>query len=128
MVAELEELGHRPIVIEGDFVHFEFEVPLGPLTACTIEIGFNVPGDYSVTPPSGLLVRPHLLPIGVGGEHPHGGVHAAASGGVQDPSWQYWSRPFPEWQRSTQDASALMGHVRGLLRTLPPELELPNAA
>jgi len=128
LVAELEELGHKPVSTDGAFIHFEFEVPLGPLTDSTIEVGFNVPSDYPVTPPTGIVVSPHLLPICSGGTHPYGGIHQAESGGVNNPAWQYWSRPVHDWHRSTQDASALMGHVRSLFKTLPEDLDLPNAA
>jgi hypothetical protein len=129
LVAELTGLGHVALTLAPDFVVVTYMVEVGPLADETAEIGWKVPADYSVSAPSGLLVRPHLLPLNSnGGEHPWCGVHVSATGGVADASFQYWSRPHPAWATSTRDASALMAHVRRLFDTLPYELRVSRAA
>jgi len=129
LVAELRARGYAPTTPEPDFVTFPYPVDVGPLAGDTVEIGFKVPADYSLSAPGGLLVRPHVLPMnGNGGDHPWCGVHACETGGIHDASYQYWSRPHPDWSGSTRDADALMAHVRRLFDTLPEDLRVPCAA
>lgn len=129
LVAELVELGYQPAMPEPDFVAVRYHVEVGSLADDEVEIGFKVPPDFNLTPPSGLLVRPHILPLNQnGGEHPWCGVHPCTTGGINDATWQYWSRPHPDWPSGSRDAQALMEHVRHLFATLPAELRLENAA
>ena len=129
LMDELVELRYQPVALEPDFVAVAYPVEVGPLADDEVEIGFKVPPDFNLSPPGGLLVRPHILPMNAnGGAHPWCGVHASTTGGIHDASWQYWSRPHPDWPTSTRNAQALMEHVRHLFDTLPTELRLANAA
>lgn len=129
LVAELVALGYQPTTPEPDFVAVRYRVEVGPLADDEVEIGFKVPPDFNLSAPGGLLVRPHILPLNQnGGEHPLCGVHPSTTGAVTDASWQYWSRPHPDWASSSRDGRALMQHVRHLFDTLPAELSLANAA
>lgn len=129
MIEGLRTLGLAPRDPEAGFVSFAWEVELGPLVGEPIELGFKVPEDFGLSAPGGILVRPHLLPMnGEAGEHPLCGVHSADTGGVNDPSWQYWSRPHPDWAVTDRTTMALMAHVRHLFDTLPADLRLPDAA
>lgn len=129
MLDGLTELGLASQLRAGGFVTFAWEVELGPLGGETIELGLKVPADFSLSAPGGVLVRPHLLPINQdAGEHPLCGVHPASVAGVGDPSWQYWSRPHPDWATTDRSVNALMAHIRHLFDTLPADLRLPDAA
>jgi hypothetical protein len=132
LITELAELGYNartPVAGHRDFVVIDYVVELGPLVGGVIEIGRKVPPDYPLSAPGGVLVRPHLLPINSnGGEHPHAGVHPGETGGINDPSFQYWSRPIPNWPATGRDAQALIAHVRSLFATLPAEMGLRDAA
>lgn len=126
-IRELAELGYDPTMPEAGFVAFVYEVEVGSLAGDEVELGFRPPGDFPITPPGGLLVRPHLLPFNQDGTngHPLGAVHPAATAGVSDPSWQYWSRPHPNWPTTDRTVRALLhGHVRNLFATLPHDLKL----
>ena len=106
---DVEELPERMITLP-------FLVPLGPRVGESLTLGFQVPPDFPLSPPSGPHVSPRILPIhpdqSVG--HPIGGVHESPFGS----DWEYWSRPFPEWPRTDRTARAYMSHVRHLFATL----------
>ena len=129
MLEGLRALGLAPHVPQAEFVAFSWEVELGPLVGEAIELGFKVPPDFGLSAPGGVLVRPHLLPFSTeGSEHPLSGVHPASVPGVADDTWQYWSRPHPNWAATDRSVNVLLAHVRHLFDTLPSDLRLPNAA
>ena len=118
LVAELTELGYQPAIPEPDFVAVRYRVEVGPLAGDEVEIGFKAPPDFNLIPPSGLLVRPHLLPLNQdGGEHPWCGVHPCTTGGINDATWQYWSRPLSHWPSTQRTVRDVMAHVRHLFDT-----------
>jgi hypothetical protein len=129
LIDGLRAYGLEPFVPEPELVAFAWEVELGPLAGEQIELAFRAPADFNLGAPGGLLVRPHLLALNpAGGEHPLCGVHPAAGCGVADPSWQYWSRPHPNWAGTDRTVPALMAHVRHLFDTLPSDLRLTDGA
>jgi hypothetical protein len=129
MLEGLAALGWAPKLLAAEFVAFPWEVELGPLAGEGIELGFRVPPDFGLSAPGGVLVRPYLLPLNSeAGDHPLCGVHPASTGGVTDGTWQYWSRPHPNWAATDRSVKALMAHVRHLFDTLPTDLRLPDAA
>jgi hypothetical protein len=132
LITELAELGYNartPMPEHPDFVVIDYTVEVGPLVGDVVEIGRKVPPDYPLSAPGGVLVRPHLLPMNTnGGEHPYAGVHPCETGGINDPNFQYWSRPVPNWHATSRDARALIAHVRSLFDTLPAALRMPDAA
>ncbi len=114
-VAQLVELGFEVQQPASDRVMLDYTIPIGRLTGTKVRLGFVVPGDFPLTPPSGPHISPHLLQINQNsGAHPNAGVHLSDIG----PDWQYWSRPFPEWGRSTKSARVYMAHIRHLFETL----------
>ena len=129
-VAELDQLGHDDVrIIQPGCVVWMWTIETGPLLGCTVEIGACVGEDYPDTPPRGPFVRPHLMPLkGSGGSHPHDGVHLGTGHGWPDDSFQYWSRPFTGWPKSTRNARAYLAFLRTLFDTLPEDLDLPEAA
>lgn len=128
VITDLRALGYRPREHEPGFVTFDYAPELGPLAGETITLGLRPPPSFPIDPPGGLLVRPRLLPEGTpSSEHPYGGVHPASVGGVQDPSFQYWSRPYSGWHTSARTVrSYLDDHVRRLFATLPHDVRRPD--
>jgi hypothetical protein len=130
-IRQLRELGYAPVTPEPGFVAFGYEIEVGSLAGEMIELGLKPTDNLTIAPPGGILVRPHLLPLNPDGSrgHPYGAVHLAATGGVTDPSWQYWSRPHPNWAATDRTVKAYMqGHVRNLFARLPDDLRLRTAA
>src|SRR6266851_2065728 len=94
-VKQLRELGYQPQEVDSDRVIFPYDVPCGRLAGQQIKLGFVVPADFNLTPPSGPHVSPRLLPINPpSGTHPNSGIHESPNFGTD---WQYWSRPLSHW-------------------------------
>jgi hypothetical protein len=101
--ASLRELGYEPVPLpkHADHLVFNYKVQSGKYAGQEVRLGFVIPRDFSVTPPSGPYVSPEIHPIKPDqSPHPTGAVHKnqarpfdEGAGG----SWQYWSRPFPGW-------------------------------
>jgi hypothetical protein len=130
-IRQLQELRYEPTTPEPGFVALSYEIELGPLAGEMIDLGMKPTDNLTVAPPGGILVRPHLLPINTDASpgHPYGAVHPASTGGVSDPSWQYWSRPHPDWAATARTVKEyLQGHVRNLFARLPDDLQLRAAA
>jgi hypothetical protein len=112
---ELGELGYEVEELDADRVVFPYEIPCGRLTGQTIKLGFAVPGDFPLNPPSGPHVSPRLLPINTSsGTHPTCGVHESPFGA----DWQYWSRPLSHWAQTKRRVKDVMAHIRHLFDTI----------
>jgi hypothetical protein len=114
-ITELTQLGYQVEDLEGDRVAIAYEIPCGPKTGQKIKLGFAIPGDFPLTPPSGPHVSPLLLPLNPqSGAHPNCGIHASPFGG----DWQYWSRPLSHWAQTKRTVKDVLAHVRHLFDTL----------
>jgi len=90
-------------LVNENFVEFEFQIPVGGRLGESIKIALTFVPDWPLSCPPG----PHVSPrIG----HPDGNVHASPLG----ETWEYWSRPFPEWAQSDRTFKAYMSHIRAL--------------
>lgn len=94
-------------------VSFPYKIPCGKFAGQEIRLGFIVPDDFSLNPPSGPHVMPELLPRQQGGVHPSGGIHESQFG----QGWQYWSRPLKHWAQTARTVKDVMAHVRHLFDT-----------
>jgi hypothetical protein len=112
-VAGLTQLGYRPEVIAGhpDHVVIDYEVESGRYFGARIRLGFIVPPDFPVTPPSGLHVSPHIHALKSDGQHPSGAVHASPFSQYTAEAWQYWSRPCPGWGAGKRTVAAYLSHI-----------------
>jgi len=110
---QLRSHGYDPVELGDGKVAFDYIIPVGQFAGKTIKLGFIVGEDFSLNPPSGPHVSPELLPRQAGGSHPSGGIHESQFGN----GWQYWSRPFPNWNRTDRTVRAYMSHIRHLFDT-----------
>lgn len=92
---------------------FPYLVPCGKFEGQSIRLGFVVPEDFNITPPSGPHISPEILPRKDGGAHPDGAVTASPFG----EGWQYWSRPLSHWAQTKRTVKDVMAHVRHLFDT-----------
>lgn len=116
----LRQLGLQPELLKGHDSHvvFDYVVETGPHAGKTFRLGLVIPPDFPMTAPTGPYLSPEVHPINSQhGPHPTAGVHKdqarvfdSAAGG----SWQYWSRPFPEWQNSKRNVAAYLSHIWNL--------------
>ena len=108
---QLCELGYTSSVIDNRFVMFNFYVPTGRFKDTIVEIALEAP-QFPLNPPSGPYIRPHLMPInGGGGEHPNSGIHQR---NLPTAEFQYWSRPFNNWNNSEKTAKEYLAFIRTL--------------
>ena len=111
---ELKELGYDATEIAPGRVVFPYIVESGKYAGRHIRVGFDVPGDFNLTPPSGPHISPRLHPNQSGGGHPTGGIHDSVNFGAD---WHYWSRPLSHWGQTKRTVRDVMAHVRHLLDT-----------
>lgn len=103
---------HEPV---SDFFAFEYEIPLGKFKGQKVLMAIMVNDSFPMNPPPGPHFKPHLLPVtGGGGTHPYGAIHASPLG----IEWQYWSRPFSEWNNSDKTVKTYLAHIRNLFATI----------
>ncbi len=109
-VNQMKVLGHD-VQVRDNLVSFPYVIPIGRFQGQSITLGFEAPGDYPLTCPGGPHIMPHLLPMNDKGEHPLGKVLDSRPFGRD---WQYWSRPFLEWNKTNKNAKEYMAHIRHL--------------
>ena len=110
-INQLKELGFDPKDLNGIKVCFEYEVPVGRNIGKKIMVGFEVKNNYPMSCPPG----PHFKSVGiVGWVEPPNNIHGSPFGG----EWRYWSRPFPDWNRTKRDAKIYLAHIKNLLAKL----------
>lgn len=117
----LVEMGYAPQVVPGhaDHVYFEYEVPVGKYAGTVLKLGFVVPGSFPASGvPSGPHISPRVLPMNPqGGAHPTHGIHDSPFGSLLDGDWQYWSRPFQDWNSRKKTVAAYLSHIYRLWET-----------
>jgi hypothetical protein len=114
-IQQLKDLGFKVEEKGEGKIAFPYLVPVGKFQGQEITLGFVVPSDFPLTPPSGPHVSPRLLPLNNSSkQHPAGGVHASEPFGSD---WEYWSRPFSGWAGTQRTVRDYMAHVRNLFAT-----------
>lgn len=113
---QLQALGYTVRELANDFVAFEYEITVGKFIGKKVELAFQLNIPFPMQPPGGPHFNPLLLPkTGGGGTHPFGAIHDSALG----VEWEYWSRPFKEWNTTDKTVKTYMAHIRNLLNTIP---------
>lgn len=110
-IDQLQGLGFRVERLADDRIAFPYAPKVGRFLGQPITLGFVVNNDFPANAPGGLHVKPRLLPLKPEGEHPNGGIHESSQFGAD---WEYWSRPFPDWNTSPKTAEAFMQHIERL--------------
>lgn len=113
-IDQLKALGYQLQARNDGRIAFDYMIPVGKFMDTKISLGLEAPGDFPLTPPPGIHVSPHLLPLNTtSNHHPEGGINTSPFG----EGWQYWSRPFPNWAGSDRTVRTYMAHVRHLFGT-----------
>lgn len=106
-IDQLKAIGHVVEDLGEGRVSFPYAPRVGKFRGQSIAVGFVVNDDFPANCPGGPHVKPRLLPLKSDGEHPEGRVHESPFGA----EWEYWSRPYPNWNESGRTAKAYMEHV-----------------
>jgi hypothetical protein len=113
-INQLQALGYMVEDRGENRILFRYTVPVGKFIGQEISLGFQVDEDFPLSPPSGPHITPRLLPLNTATNvHPAGGVHESPFG----PEWEYWSRPFSEWQTTDRSVRIYLSHIRHLFDT-----------
>jgi len=112
----LRDLGYSPITLPNrpDHVVIDYAVESGRYAGRQFKIGFIVPTDFPMAPPSGIHVAALIHPVQSGGQHPTGGIHRQHAAPFEEAlggQWQYWSRPPADWAAGKKTVAAYMAHV-----------------
>jgi hypothetical protein len=113
----LVALGYDAEEVGDGNLTFKYIVEVGRFKGQMVTLGFKVPPDFPLTPPSGPHVKPHIHAMQGGGVHPNGGVHPSSGHSGLSDDFQYWSRPFPGWNETRRTVSDYMAFVRHLWAT-----------
>ena len=113
----LASLGYTAAEVGDGNVTFEYVVEVGRFKGQVVTLGFKVPPDFPMTPPSGPHVKPHIHSMEGGGVHPTGGVHPSSGHSGLPDDFQYWSRPFPGWNNTRKTVADYLSFVRHLWAT-----------
>ncbi len=97
-----------------DKVSFKYVPDAGRCAGQEFRVGFAIPGDFGVTPPSGPHIKPRIFPNQSGGPHPTGGIHDSPFGA----DWHYWSRPISGWPETKRSVRDILLHLERLFITL----------
>lgn len=111
---DLEALGYNVTDMGEGRIAFRYTVTEGSKASQTIDVGYEVPPDFPLTPPGGPHIKLHMHPLKSGGEHPTGGIHESKAFG---PEWQYWSRPMRHWGRTRKSVKDVLQHLDHLFRS-----------
>lgn len=116
-ISGLRELQYKVEAESETRVLLEYNIPIGPRLGEVVRLGFEIPADWPLTPPSGPRICPRILPIhpDQSGGHPSGGVHEASDFGDD---WEYWSRPFQGWAETDRTVQTYMSFINKLFETL----------
>ena len=118
-------MGYEPAALPTlpNHITIQYVVKSGRFAGTIVRLGFVVPSEFPDNGlPTGVHVSPQLLPMGLGGGHPSGGIHRQhahpfehGAGGA----WQYWSRPYDltVWRSTKRTVGTYMAHVAKLWDT-----------
>jgi len=108
----LEALGYTVELKDTDKVIIPLTIAEGRFSNQNIRVGFQVPGDFPMSSPSGPHIAPRLIPISNAQDHTR-----AAESPPFGAEWLYLSRPFSQWAHK-RTVKRYMEYVTHLLNTL----------
>jgi len=109
----LTELGYSVLLDEENRPHILHTIKIGRFKGYKVKIGFEIPADFELTPPSGPHISPKLIPIRPDGPDHTTRAHPSSFGD----EWEYLSRPISNWAEK-RTVKRYMKYVIHLLDTL----------
>jgi hypothetical protein len=106
-VNQLKALGYSTQEFSNNVVAIEYVVPVGKNKGMATLLGFPVGDDFPMNCPAGL----HFKTSEPGWQEPRENVSDSPLGS----QWRYWSRRFPDWNRTDRSVKTFLAHVRNIL-------------
>jgi len=117
-ITGLKDLGYEVEILSETRVAIPYTPFEGRLKGQPIKVGFEVPQDFEISPPTGPHISPVLLTMNESATtHPEK-VLSSPFGS----EWQYLSRPYQssrgDWNNSSRTVKEYMRFVEDILNTL----------
>ncbi len=110
-VEQLKALGYSTQELPHEMIGIKYIVPIGKNSGRSVELALQPPGDFPMNCPPG----PHFKSTEISGWiEPNRNIHASPLGS----GWRYWSRPFPDWNRTQKTVKSYFAHLKNLLANL----------
>jgi len=110
-IDQLEVLGYKTQEETNGMVVFQYTIPVGKNTGKTLNLAFQIGNDFPMNCPPG----PHFESSKIEGwVEPRTNIHTSPLG----VEWRYWSRPFPDWNRTQKTVKVYLSHIKNLLNTV----------
>ncbi|MBR09526.1 MAG: hypothetical protein CMP48_17810 [Rickettsiales bacterium] len=106
-INQLKALGYSAHELSHNVIAIEYEVPIGINRGKRTLLGFPVGNDFPMNCPAGL----HFNSNEDDWKEPRQNVTDSPLGA----GWRYWSRRFPDWNRTDKSVKTFMSHVRNIL-------------
>lgn len=107
-INQLKALGFETQELNQSIVSIRLVIPIGKNKGKQVSLGFQVQEDFPMNCPAGL----HFNASGVDGwKEPTQNVSDSPLGS----GWRYWSRRFPDWNRTDRTVKTFLAHVRNIL-------------
>ena len=106
-INQLNALGYTTQELSHNVIAVDFTVPIGKNKGKKALLGFPVGNDFPMNCPVGL----HFKSVEEGWQEPVQNVSDSPLG----LGWRYWSRKFPEWNKTDKTVKTFMTHVRNIL-------------
>lgn len=106
-INQLKSLGYNTQELPHNVIAIEYVVPVGKNRGKKTLLGFPVDNDFPMNCPAGL----HFNSSEDNWEEPTQNVSTSPIG----LGWRYWSRRFPDWNRTDKSVKTFMAHVRNIL-------------
>jgi len=107
-INQLTALGFQTQELNHNVVSVKYTVPVGRNKGKEVLLGFPVQDDYPMNCPAGL----HFNASGITDwREPTQNVSDSPLGS----GWRYWSRRFPDWNRTDRTVKTFLAHVRNVL-------------
>ena len=107
-INQLQALGYETQELAHGMVGIIYTVPVGENSSNVVELAFQISNDFPMNCPPGPHFKSGRI---VGWKEPGTNIHSSPLGG----DWRYWSRPFPDWNRSQKNVKVYFSHIKNLL-------------
>jgi len=121
-IAQLQARGYNVREPFPGFIVIDYKIDIGSFIGEVVQLGFCRIDSFPDIPPGGPNFNRHLKPFNnTIRTHPDGGIHYSKNAfpdiGMGN-EWQYWSRPFPAWEKTDRSVDTYFAHLRHLLDTI----------
>lgn len=107
-IDQLKALGFETQELNHSIVSISLVVTIGKNRGKQVSLGFQVQDDFPMNCPAGL----HFNASGIEDwKEPTQNVSNSPLGS----GWRYWSRRFPDWNRTDRTVKTFLAHVRNIL-------------